>query len=259
MPNFIATDKKGEYIEKPTVYLKNCIKAKHSKEYSKKYPPIIDPNTLIQKKYSTSSFTSIFKSCNSELSKVQIFLFKVLHNKLPTCSFMHSKIEQEKLNLKNDCTTNYDILDLVKVYNSPNCPLCGHFEDTLHLASCTRTSKVQRSLPPKIINIINHYIDKSNKTKTKKANHIKTFPIWYGVHSQSYTSYQSKKFRDLANSNCVFGTLGFIPTPLTDCLEVVGINEKHWDRCTLDIQIAIIENLEERWRKRCKILWENTK
>jgi exonuclease III/ribonuclease HI len=252
MPNVVIEALDGTFIDNPAGYIKSVLRSKFRQDYKKSYRGLV---RRVRFK-SRVCVSPIFKSDNHLISSEQNFAFKVVHSKLPLCSVVFKKV-QEEVAKKNAGKAFYSkVLDLADVYNSPACKLCGHHsEDVVHLALCSRTKHMARVLPIEINRVINVYVRESNKSRNLKKPVVKWFPAWYSYLPSPIGV--SEKLLEVMEFDHTLGLLGFMPPALAGALIEVGVSDKLVTKCMLSIQVEVFKNLESRWRMRCKIFWSS--
>lgn len=189
---------------------------------------------------------TLFSSIKYEHSSVQDFCFKLTTDKLPTRSRV---TDPKRMKLHTDTDNN----KRSKLLASKNCPMGCNVPETIdHIYRCPYTINIAKELPRTILHTINKHLEKANK-KT-----IKFFPSFYWTHGRTTNHFidnSTQAFRKLSECNPQDTLAGAIPTTLNQALKEVGLPSKSRNKCAMQIQSDIINNVYDRWKKRCQKLY----
>jgi hypothetical protein len=171
------------------------------------------------------------------------------------------KMTTEKLLLRERAThpdrkeyfMKSDSEKIKKLLESDKCPFgCSDIETLKHLQSCRYTIDIAKDLPRTVLHIVNKYL------KIAKVKPISFFPSFYWTHGHNTNYYIRNSvpaFKRLSESNPHLTLQGSVPKEIGNALKEVGMPSKLRNKCASDISIAIIDNMQQRWKKRCKKLY----
>ncbi len=183
---------------------------------------------------------NLFSRKNIYKDKIANFWHKIKQKSISSINLFH-KFQQSKKPLINPTIQEETLFEYSKkIYNSNKCRWCtsnekDNFEHAMTI--CVKTKKSNNNLYDKCMNILNRY---GTKGKILESN------LWFH-HSVNFSA--PNMFSSVDKN---LGSMGFLPSTLPNVLKNWGIPEKSINSCLQEIQLEVLTNRYNCWRKRWK-------